>query len=48
MSRLNLISLVGIVVLLLIAFICSNNKKKIKWRIVGIGSVLSLRSSSHS
>ncbi|MDP8215089.1 MAG: Na+ dependent nucleoside transporter N-terminal domain-containing protein [Candidatus Euphemobacter frigidus] len=39
MGRLNLISLAGIAVLILIAFVCSNNKKKIRWRIVGIGLI---------
>jgi len=37
MSGYNFLSLVGVAVLLLIAFLCSNNRKKIRWRIVGIG-----------
>lgn len=37
MSGYNFLSMVGIVVLLLIAFLCSDNRRKIRWRIVGIG-----------
>ncbi len=37
MRKENLIGLAGIAVILLIAFLCSNNRRKIRWRPVGIG-----------
>ncbi|HCD87027.1 MAG TPA: NupC/NupG family nucleoside CNT transporter, partial [Algoriphagus sp.] len=32
----------GLLVIVLVAFIFSNNKKKIDWRLVGIGIILQL------
>ncbi len=37
MRKENLIGLLGIAAILLIAFLCSNNRRKIRWRTVGIG-----------
>ncbi len=37
MRKENLIGLAGIAAILLIAFLCSNNRKKIRWRTAGLG-----------
>ncbi len=40
MSSLNLISLLGLVVMILLAWVVSSHKQKVNWRLVGIGVLL--------